>query len=152
MAFVEPERGVDAPVIDFPIFQLERPGETARRPLLPSCIYLAGEHELPVEATHLPWGGESHTIAGEFARWQGARVPGRVVLSAKSWLCHPGVDRSAPILPWGAPAEVAKLSPVLASARLLEHMTRAWDSEHPDAPLNAQEVIITVPASFDEVA
>ncbi|WNZ60084.1 Hsp70 family protein [Myxococcus sp. MxC21-1] len=91
-------------------------------------------------------------MVGELARWQGARVPGRLVASAKSWLCHPGVDRSAPILPWGAPADVQKLSPVDASALLLTHMARAWDDAHPDAPLSKQEVVITVPASFDEAA
>ncbi len=152
MAFVEPERGPDAPVRDFAVLQLERPGETAALPLLPSCIYLPGEHELPAGAVRLPWGDEPGAIAGEFARWQGARVPGRLVSSAKSWLCHPGVDRTAPILPWGAPAEVKKLSPVAASARLLAHMSRAWEAAHPEAPLKDQEVIITVPASFDEAA
>ncbi|MGH7972182.1 MAG: Hsp70 family protein, partial [Limisphaerales bacterium] len=152
MAYVEPERGADAPVIDFRILQLERPGETGPLPLLPSCIYAPGEHELPPGSTRMPWGEDSSTVVGEFARWQGARVPGRLVSSAKSWLCHPGVDRSAPILPWGAPAEVTKLSPVDASALLLKHLARAWDLGHPDAPIARQEVIITVPASFDEVA
>ena len=72
--------------------------------------------------------------------------------SAKSWLCHDGVDRSAPILPWGAPPEVAKISPTEATARLLAHLAAAWNHAHPDAPLGDQEVVITVPASFDEVA
>src|ERR1017187_4090685 len=102
--------------------------------------------------TQVPWGGAPKLIAGAFARWQGARVPGRLVASAKSWLCHTGVDRSAPILPWGAPAEVAKVSPVDASAMLLAHIAAAWNAAHPDAPLAAQEVVVTVPASFDEVA
>ncbi len=166
MAFTEPARGADGPVNDFPVRQLLQPGETAGRPLLPSCLYLPGPHELPPEATRLPWepphtpgqagrssgSGAAAVIVGEFARWQGARVPGRLVASAKSWLCHPGVDRSAPILPWGAPAEVEKLSPVDASGRLLAHMAQAWNAAHPEAPLAAQEVIITVPASFDEAA
>jgi hypothetical protein len=120
--------------------------------LLPSCLYLASPHELPPEATRLPWGEEPEVIVGEFARWSGARVPGRLVASAKSWLCHAGVDRSAPILPWGAPPEVKKVSPVEASARLLGHIARAWDMAHPEGPLAEQEVIVTVPASFDEVA
>ena len=115
VAFVEPEPGQDAPVIDFPIPQLVRAGETAERPLLPSCLYLPSEHELAMPATCLPWGEEPECIVGEFARWQGARVPGRLVTSAKSWLCHPGVNRSAPILPWGAAPDVGKLSPVEAS-------------------------------------
>jgi molecular chaperone DnaK (HSP70) len=152
VAFADPALGVDAPVIDFPIPQLQRPGEVEAEPLLPSCLYIPGEHELPPGSTALPWGESPKLVAGAFARWQGARVPGRLVASAKSWLCHAGVDRSAPILPWGAPAEVAKISPVEASSRLLAHMAAAWDFEHPDALMAEQEVVITVPASFDEVA
>jgi molecular chaperone DnaK (HSP70) len=152
VAFVCPARGADSPVTDFAIPQLQQPGEVAALPLLPSCLYLPGEHELPPGSTRLPWGESPGLIAGVFARWQGARVPGRLVASAKSWLCHPGVDRSAPILPWGAPAEVAKISPVEASARLLSHMAAAWNAAHPEAPMGQQEVVITVPASFDEVA
>jgi hypothetical protein len=120
--------------------------------LLPSCIYLPGEHELAAGSTALPWEQSPELIVGEFARWQGARVPGRLVASAKSWLCHNGVDRTAPILPWGAPADVKKISPTHASALLLAHMRSAWDTAQRDAPLAAQDVVITVPASFDEVA
>lgn len=152
VAFTEPGHGPDAPVSDFEIPQLRRPGEAAAQPLLPSCIYLPGPHELKEESTRLPWPSDPGVIVGEFARWQGARVPGRFVSSAKSWLCHPGVDRSAPILPWGAPADVRRLSPVEASARLLGQMRAAWDAAHPESPLASQEVVITVPASFDEVA
>lgn len=152
VASVELARGPDAPVVDLPVPQLQRAGEVGARPLLPSCLYIPGEHELPPEAVQLPWENPDRWIVGEFARWQGARVPGRLVASAKSWLCHAAVDRSAPILPWGAPAEVGKVSPVEASAMLLRHMARAWDSAHPHSRLADQEVIITVPASFDEVA
>ena len=127
---------------DFPILQLRRPGEVAASALLPSCLYVPSEHELPAGSTRLPWGESPKFIAGEFARWQGSRVPGRLVASAKSWLCHPGVDRSASILPWGAPPEIPKVSPVDASAMLLAHMTSAWNSAHPDAPLSSQEVVI----------
>jgi molecular chaperone DnaK (HSP70) len=152
VAFANTTQGADSPVVDFAIPQLQRPGEVAALPLLPSCLYVSGEHELPPDSTRLPWGESPKLIAGAFARWQGARVPGRLVASAKSWLCHAGVDRSAPILPWGAPAEVAKVSPVDASAMLLAHIAAAWNAAHPDAPLAAQEVVVTVPASFDEVA
>ena len=79
-------------------------------------------------------------------------MPGRLVVSAKSWLCHAGVDRASAILPWGAPADVPKVSPVAAAARLLGHIAAAWNHAHPEAPLAEQEVVITVPASFDEVA
>jgi hypothetical protein len=143
---------VDAPVIDFVIPQLRRPGEISALPLLPSCLYIPGEHELPPGSAQLPWEGSSKFIAGEFARWQGSRVPGRLVASAKSWLCHAGVDRSAPILPWGAPPGISKISPVDASAMLLSHIVAAWDHRFTQAPLSAQEVVLTVPASFDEAA
>ncbi|WP_426730086.1 Hsp70 family protein [Myxococcus faecalis] len=153
VASVDPARGASAPVEDFPVSQLVRQGEVAPRALLPSTVYVPAGHELSAESLRLPWGDDGGPwVVGELARWQGSRVPGRLIASAKSWLCHPGVDRSAPILPWGAPADVAKLSPVDASALLLTHLARAWDFAHPDAPLSRQEVVITVPASFDEAA
>jgi molecular chaperone DnaK (HSP70) len=152
LAFANPADGADVPTVDFPIQQLQRPGEVAALPLLPSYLYVSGDHELPPGSTQLPWGESPRLIAGAFARWQGSRVPGRLIASAKSWLCHPGVDRSAPILPWGAPVDVIKISPVDASARLLAHIVSAWNDAHPDAPLAGQEVVITVPASFDEIA
>ncbi|GEN10932.1 Molecular chaperone DnaK (HSP70) [Myxococcus fulvus] len=153
VASVDPARGASAPVEDFPVSQLVRQGEVAPRALLPSTVYVPAGHELSAESLRLPWGDDGGPwVVGELARWQGSRVPGRLIASAKSWLCHPGVDRSAPILPWGAPADVAKLSPVDASALLLTHLARAWDFAHPDAPLAQQEVVITVPASFDEAA
>ena len=152
VAFAELAGDANPAVVDFPLPQLQRPGEVATLPLLPSCLYSAGEHELPPGSTQLPWGESPRLIVGAFARWQGARVPGRLIASAKSWLCHPGVDRSCPTLPWGAPADVPKVSPVEASARLLGHIVAAWNHQHPDAPMAAQEVIITVPASFDEAA
>jgi hypothetical protein len=114
-------------------------------------VYLPFEGEFPPGSLGLPW-GTSPRVAGELARWQGGRVPGRVVSSAKSWLIHPGVDRQAPILPWGTTAEVPKLSPVAAQAELLTHLAHAWNTQHADAPLAAQEVVLTIPASFDEAA
>ena len=74
-----------------------------------------------------------------------------MIASAKSWLCHPGVDRAAPILPWGE-GDSPKLSPIAAQAQLLGHIRDAWDHAHPDAPFSEQEVLVTVPASFDEAA
>ena len=93
VAFAEPARGAESPVVDFPIPQLQRLGEVAALPLLPSCLYVPGEHELPQGSTALPWVESPKLIAGEFAQWQGARVPGRLVASAKSWLCHAGSGR-----------------------------------------------------------
>jgi molecular chaperone DnaK (HSP70) len=126
------------------------------RQVLPSFLYLAGEHDLPAGSTALPWDPERRFVVGEFARGQGARVPGRLVTSAKSWLCHAGVDRTARILPWAGLPEVPRLSPVDASARYLAHIREAWDHElaprHRGARLADQDIVLTVPASFDEVA
>ena len=143
--------GASVAVFDVP--QLVGPGDVAPRPLLPSHLYLPGPHELPEGALALPW-DPSHRgpAVGGFARDQGARVPGRHVSSAKSWLSHAAVDRMAAILPWGAPPEVPRLSPVEASARILRHLREAWDAAHPSDPLAEQDVVVTVPASFDEGA
>ncbi|MCZ7636518.1 MAG: Hsp70 family protein [Verrucomicrobia bacterium] len=144
---------VTAGVTDFPVPQLQGLGEVTSRPLLPSFLYLPAESEFAPGTTRLPWGAGTGPVVGEWARAQGARVPGRLVASAKSWLCHPGVDRTAAILPWGAPPDaVRKLSPVEATTHLLAHLVAAWDQAHPEAPLADQEVVVTVPASFDEVA
>lgn len=151
MAEVDPSQGRDAEIKDVPVPQLVRAGEVSARPLLPSTLYVPAEHELPEGALDLPWGTADRPV-GEFARWQGARVPGRLIASAKSWLCHPGVDRQAPILPWGAHAEVPRMSPVEASARILSHLAQAWRAAHPGSSLSDQEVVVTVPASFDEAA
>lgn len=119
---------------------------------MPSFLYLGGEHDVAPGSLALPWAPERTFAVGELAREQGARVPGRLVSSAKSWLCHGGVDREAAILPWGADADVEKISPVEASARYLAHLREVWARQMPDAPLEDQDVILTVPASFDEVA
>jgi hypothetical protein len=117
---------------------------------LPSAVYLPGP-ELPPGARALPWGTPGEVV-GALARAQGARVPGRLAASAKSWLANPRADRTAPILPWGAGEGVPRLSPVAASARVLAHLRAAWDAAHPSAPLAAQEVMLAIPASFDAAA
>ncbi len=140
----------------FEVPQLIAADETNDRPLLPSFLYLPGAHDLPPGACALPWDAERGYAVGEFARDQGARVPGRLVTSAKSWLCHAGVDRTAAVLPWNAPRDVPRVSPVEASARYLKHLAEAWNyrmaKDQPDDRLERQQVILTVPASFDEVA
>jgi molecular chaperone DnaK (HSP70) len=135
----------------FEVPQLVSPGEVAARRQLPSFIYLATEIDLAPHETALPWDPSRRTVVGELARGQGARMASRMIASAKSWLCHPGVDRQAPILPWGD-VESGKLSPVAAQALILGHIREAWDFAHDDAPLCDQEVLVTVPASFDEAA
>jgi molecular chaperone DnaK (HSP70) len=144
------EGDLAAAVEAMPIPQLVAPGEVKERRLLPSCAYLPGP-ELPPSAARLPW-GEPAAVVGELAREQGARVPGRLVTSAKSWLANPRADRTAAILPWGAPEGVPRISPVAASALYLRHLRDAWDHRRPGAPLAEQEVVLAVPASFDEAA
>ena len=158
VAYVD-TRGHERPtadIRDFPVPQLVAPGETAPRAMLPSFLYLPGEHELPPGAARLPWNVGSDRIVGEFARFQGAKVPSRLVSSAKSWLCHPGIDRQADILPWGSPPEIKKISPVEASAAYLRHIRDAWNDafaqDDESIRLEQQEVVLTVPASFDEAA
>ena len=130
-------RAGGAEITLFEIPQWTGPGEWFARPLLPSVRF----HPL-----------DEAPFVGHHARQMGAQVPGRLVSSAKSWLSHPSADRLAPILPWGADDSVAKVSPVEASASYLAHVRTAWDHAHPEAPLDQQTVVLTVPASFDEAA
>jgi molecular chaperone DnaK (HSP70) len=139
-------------VTDFPIPQLVAPSEVEPRSVLPSFHYEPAPTELPAGALKLPWTDDASHAVGVFARDHGAAVPGRLVVSAKSWLSHAGVDRTAPLLPWHGAPDVTRLSPVEVSRRYLAHVRAAWDHAHPGAPLAEQDVILTVPASFDEVA
>ena len=132
--------------------QVVTPGNVESKELLPSFLYLPSPDELAEGALDLPWEMNPSIGVGEVARGLGAKTPIRVVASAKSWLCHGGVDRRAPILPAGAPDEVRKVSPLEASIRYLEHLCCAWNANNADAPIEEQEVVITVPASFDPAA
>lgn len=152
LAFAPLEGGVTAEVRELPIPQSIAPGEVQDRPLLPSFLYLPSETELAPGSLALPWNESPTRVVGEFARTHGASVPMRLVSSAKSWLCHPDVDRRAPILPLDAPAEVQRVSPLDASFAYLEHLRDAWNHAHPDARFDEQEITITVPASFDPSA
>lgn len=133
------------------ILQVIRPGEVTGRSLLPSFVYMAGEHELPEGSLDLPWAKERRYAVGGFARDQGAKVPARLISSAKSWLCHPGADRRGPILPWKGHDDVARMSPVQASSTYLEHLCGAWRTVHANH-LTDQRVVLAVPASFDAAA
>ena len=137
-------------VLDIP--QLTGPGTVEGGALLPSFLYLPHESELAEGDLNLPWSSTQSFAVGEFARARGALTPIRLVSSAKSWLCHPGVDRRAAILPPDSPPEVARVSPLEASTRYLAHLRQAWDHAHPDAPLAQQDVTVTIPASFDPAA
>ncbi len=135
-----------------PIPQLTAPATVEARDLLPSFLYLGTEAE--ATAGHFDVGGKKKAVhaVGAFAQRQAADVPARTIASAKSWLCNSLVDRRQPILPWGAPAEVPKMSPVEASRCYLEHLAAAWKAANPKAPLAQQEVVLTLPASFDASA
>jgi hypothetical protein len=140
-------------VLDVP--QSTAPGQVEGKKLLPSFAYLPHPEELGAGALALPWEGEPRQVVGELARTLGAKTPIRLVSSAKSWLCHPGVDRRASILPAGLPpdaGDVPRLSPLDASILYLAHLRQAWDQKHPEAPIAEQDVVITVPASFDPAA
>jgi molecular chaperone DnaK (HSP70) len=134
-----------------PIPQLVAPSTIEARRSLPSFLYLAEEHEAG-GALDLPWAQGRDYVVGEFARLQGAEKPDRTVGAAKSWLVHSRVDRREPILPWNAPHDVRKVSPVTAAQRYVEHLAAAWNARFPEAPLAEQRVVLTVPASFDAAA
>ncbi|MBW3595667.1 MAG: hsp70 family protein [Planctomycetes bacterium] len=133
--------------------QLVEAGLIEPRETLPSFHYEAASAEFPPGALRLPWSGEEPNIAvGFFARDHGALAPARLIASAKSWLCHSGVDRTAALLPWHGAEDVEKLSPVDVSSRYLVHIRDAWNRRFPGEPLAKQDLVLTLPASFDEVA
>ena len=124
-----------------------------RADTLPSFHYeLSSQEASQLDARFQFVDGKHKSVVGVFARQRGMQMPGRCIASAKSWLCHPLVDRTSDLLPWSNDEDVKLLSPVEASRRYLEHIRRMWDREHPTGLLADQEVIVTLPASFDEVA
>lgn len=142
----------------FPVPQWVDLGTVQSRSTLPSFHYTwtrAERDSLPPQpaAAFLQESSEaSEACVGELARIAGASHPGRLIASAKSWLSHEGVDRTADLLPWHGDEDVPRQSPKSASAQYLLHLRRAWDEAHPDHPMADQDVVITLPASFDEVA
>src|SRR5215218_8949744 len=157
LAYVDTAAGDKPPVTPFPIPQVVAQGAVEERPLLPSFLYLPGDGEQPAGALKLPWDPKRDYAVGEFARAFGSQVPTRLVASAKSWLCHPGVDRKAAILPHRAPDTGSrKVSPVDATTRYLKHLAEAWNHTHAKKEtanrLEAQDIVLTVPASFDAAA
>jgi hypothetical protein len=146
--------GADKPEVQLlPIPQLVAPGTIESRTSLPSFAWLPPQGQATDKAFALPWSKKpGDCIVGELARRQSAESPDRTIGSAKSWLCHSKVDRHQPILPWNAPEGVTKLSPVTVSQRFLEHLIAAWHHAFPDAPIAQQQVVLTVPASFDASA
>ncbi len=142
--------GVEQQVMAIP--QLSEPGVVEDKSQLPSFMYLPHEAEMTDDDKTLPWSAQPEHLVGEIARNMGGKTPIRLVASAKSWLCHAGVDCKKPILPAEAPEEIERVSPFQATSAYLQHMFEAWEAKHPNAPLSEQDVTITVPASFDPAA
>jgi DNA-K related protein/Hsp70 protein len=155
-------RTADAPVEIFQIPQLIEPFVVQPQPVLPSFLYLADSHEIDTGSLALPWSAGPDAVVGVLARERGAVAPARQVSSAKSWLAHSGVDRRAAILPFeasgpgSASGGARRLSPVDASSRYLAHIRDAWNATvaagDPSLKLEQQQIVVTVPASFDEEA
>ncbi len=152
VAFVDTE-STSRNVVPFSIDQWVDWQTQEHKSTLPSFHYQWTEREVAdLKATRLPAFAEVGYCIGAMARDLGAIQAGRCIGSAKSWLCHPDVDRTAPILPWHADADVERISPVEASGRYLTHIRKCWDASHPQHRLSECDVVVTLPASFDEVA
>ena len=147
LAYVDEEA-----VQDFAVPQLIAPGEVEGRPTLPSYLYLPSQHEFAPGSLSLPWDEIADFAVGTMAREEGSKVPDRLIVSAKSWLCNAQVDRQQPLLPWKSPEEVPKLSPVEVSTRYLRHLVDSWRFSRMPGNLGEHDVFLTVPASFDTVA
>src|SRR5881227_117890 len=156
LAYYDTGLGEKAALTHLKIPQVVAPGVVEERGLLPSFLYLPGPNEQPAGALKLPWAPDRDYAVGEFARSFGSQVPTRLVASAKSWLCHSGVDRRQPILPWKAPENARRLSPLEASTLYLKHLCEGWNHliarDITENRLEQQDIILTVPASFDAVA
>ena len=136
----------------FHVPQLVNPGEMAELDLLPSSLYIPGETEFVEGSLALPWNERPEFVTGTLAQKRGVENAGRLVSSAKSWLSHQNADPTQPGLPVAAPEGVPRISALEASRQYLLHLRSAWDAAHPEAKLETQSVLITVPASFDAAA
>lgn len=159
LAYVDTGAGADATVELLEVPQLTSPGTVEPRSQLPSFLLIPREEEMPAKSIRLPWGApDDGHVVGTLASKRAAEAPDRVVSSAKSWLCNPGVDRTQPILPWvaeGTEGGGDRISPLAASTAYLAHLRRAWDAsvgKSAKSPLAKQDVYLTVPASFDAAA
>ncbi len=156
VAYADTGAGKDSAGKVFAIPQVVAPGSVEERPVMPSFLYLPGPNEQPAGALKLPWDATRDYAVGDFARAFGGKVPTRLVSSAKSWLCHPGVDRKADLLPFRAGENDRRVSPLEASVRYLKHLVEAWNfamaKDVPEHRMEVQDVILTVPASFDAAA
>jgi molecular chaperone DnaK (HSP70) len=156
LAYVDTGAEGDPVLQHLQIPQVVQQGTVEPRPLLPSFLYLPGPGEQPAGSLKLPWAPDRDFAVGEFARNFGSQVPTRLVASAKSWLCHTGIDRRQPVLPWKAPENGRRVSPLEATTYYLKHLCEAWNHviarDVAAHRLEQQDLILTVPASFDAVA
>ncbi|MEM6778770.1 MAG: Hsp70 family protein [Planctomycetota bacterium] len=146
------QRDVAVPMEILPIPQIVDVGQTEARTSLPSFVYLPRDNELDALSCGDGFPNAGQGVVGQFARSQAAENPQRVIVAAKSWLCHTKVGRTEAVLPWQSPAEVPKRSAVECTQQILEHLVAAWHQQFPDAPIQDQDVTLTVPASFDPAA
>ena len=144
----------------FKIEQLIAAGELKKQSLLPSFCYLPTAPEQQKNTFSLSWDKNPSRAVGTYARDHGAGIPNRLIYSAKSWLAHAGVNRFKPFLPWGSDLTDQMISPVEATASYLSHIRDAWnhqnaglkDQEGNPSRFEDQQIVITIPASFDETA
>lgn len=149
------KKGKQNPIKIFQIPQLVKPGHIETRNSLPSFIYISGENDLSLKDLALPWNKKMTYCCGELARKQGNKIPGRMIGSAKSWLSHAQINRNDNILPIQELDDIEKISPIEASIRYLRHIRESWNyqfSKEKGSLLEEQEILLTVPASFDAVA
>lgn len=152
MAYAPAQTESTPSIEQFNIPQAIASGTQDEEPALPSFIYFPLSEEIKAKAAALDWDDSKNHAVGRYARDRGAEMPYRTISSAKSWLCHSGIDRRSRILPLGDEEEDIKVSPLEACAKLLQHMREAWNAKMPDAPFNRQQILVTVPASFDPSA
>ena len=138
-----------------PITQIISPSTVGENDLFPSSLYIPNKNEFPEDSFKLPWGDNDY-VAGIFARNHGALVPDRLITSAKSWLCNHHIDRKGEVLPWQSESVTTKFSPFETTRIYLQHIISSFDfnakNNHKEISLDDCQVIVTVPASFDEVA
>lgn len=145
------EKNPSLSIQHFPILQLSNKGTSSTLASLPSYCYL-----MPDGNYALPWRKDLSYIVGQLALDEGTQIPGQLVHSAKSWLCHPHARLKSSLLPENASARIGRISPLEASARYLSHIREAWNytiaKNNPDLEFESQEIVLTIPASFDETA
>jgi molecular chaperone DnaK (HSP70) len=151
MAYTSLAEGL--PIISqFDISQVTAPGSQKSFLSLPSFIYFPLQEELKSKTVGVEWNPSRPFCVGLFAKERGEEIPSRLISSAKSWLCHSGIDRREKILPSEIDDVSMKMSPLEACSEILKHLKEAWENKMPKIPLGKQQVLITVPASFDPSA